>query len=78
MSHPAADLLGSGRLQALALAIVLSLLLMSAGAVESAGSTPTGIWQTTSDMDGKPRGLVRIAEKDGIFFEAVVAVLVAV
>lgn len=78
MSHPAADLLGSGRLQALALAIVLSLLLMSAGAVESAGSTPTGIWQTTSNIDGKPRGLVWIAEKDGILSKAVVADLIAV
>jgi len=39
----------------------------AASAVALAQATPAGKWQTIDDATGKPRGVIEISEKDGIF-----------
>jgi uncharacterized protein (DUF2147 family) len=50
---------------------LLALALLAPGAASAADSptlaTPVGLWQTISDVDGKPSGLVRIREENGTF-----------
>jgi uncharacterized protein (DUF2147 family) len=50
---------------------LLTFALTEPGAVSAADSpalaTPVGLWQTISDVDGKPSGLVRIREENGTF-----------
>lgn len=43
---------------------------------DSTGPSPVGLWRTISDVDGKPRGVVRITEKDGVYSAAIVRSLV--
>ncbi len=76
MDHRRAELQIGSRLPALVVAALLALTPVRVGAAESADSTPIGLWQTISDLDGKPRGLVRIAEQGGIFHGTIVANLV--
>jgi len=45
-------------------------------AAELAEPSIVGVWQTLSDVDGKPRGIVRIREKDGTFSASIVKSLV--
>lgn len=41
-----------------------------------AQSTPAGTWNTIDDATGKPRGVIEIAEKDGVFSGKLVKSLV--
>lgn len=43
---------------------------------DSTGLSPVGLWKTISDVDGKPRGVVRITEQDGVYLAAIVSSLV--
>ncbi len=64
---------------ALSLVAVLPLLLftaLSGWATENTPPSLTGLWQTISDIDGKPRGLVQISEKDGLFQASILRSLV--
>lgn len=45
-------------------------------AAELAEPSIVGVWQTLSDVDGKPRGIVRIREKDGTFSASIIRSLV--
>ncbi|WP_354686328.1 DUF2147 domain-containing protein [Cupriavidus necator] len=46
-------------------AVLAATLLGSAAAM--AQSTPSGMWKTIDDNTGKPRGLVEITEKNGVY-----------
>jgi len=39
----------------------------AASAAAMAKATPTGTWQTIDDATGKPRGVIEISEKDGVY-----------
>ncbi|MGH7874070.1 MAG: DUF2147 domain-containing protein [Candidatus Binatia bacterium] len=45
--------------------LMSALLTLSAMAVNTAESTPVGLWKTIDDNTGQPRGLVRIREVNG-------------
>lgn len=51
-------------------AVLAATLLGSAAAMAQA--TPSGMWKTIDDNTGKPRGLVEITEKNGVFSGRVV------
>ncbi|MCU0950691.1 MAG: DUF2147 domain-containing protein, partial [Burkholderiaceae bacterium] len=62
------------------------LLTLPSGAARSAEATaapdphesrnsPVGLWQTISDSDGKPRGLVQIRDHDGVLSGRIVGTL---
>ncbi|WP_432258246.1 DUF2147 domain-containing protein [Cupriavidus sp. TMH.W2] len=55
-------------------AVLAATLLGSAAAMAQA--TPSGMWKTIDDNTGKPRGLVEITEKNGVFSGRVVKSLV--
>ncbi|WP_341248124.1 DUF2147 domain-containing protein [Cupriavidus pauculus] len=50
--------------------------MMTASAVALAQSTPAGTWHTIDDATGKPRGVIEIAEKDGVYSGKLVKSLV--
>jgi uncharacterized protein (DUF2147 family) len=66
----------ASHLASLILLTILALTLASAQASEAVDASPVGLWQTISDVDGKPHGLVRIAEKDGVYHGTIVGILV--
>ena len=43
-------------------------LLLSAVSLCAADLSPEGLWKTTDDKTGKPKGLVRIYQENGAFF----------
>ncbi len=47
-----------------ALLLIASLFVLSA----NAQNTPVGLWKTIDDETGKPKSIVEITEKDGIFY----------
>ncbi|CAG2149308.1 hypothetical protein D3C81_1266530 [compost metagenome] len=48
----------------------------AASAVALAQATPAGTWKTIDDATGKPRGVIEISEKDGIYSGRLVKSLV--
>lgn len=48
----------------------------TASAVALAQSTPAGTWHTIDDATGKPRGVIEISEKDGVYSGKLVKSLV--
>lgn len=48
----------------------------AASTLALAQSTPAGTWHTIDDSTGKPRGVIEIAEKDGVFSGKLVKSLV--
>ncbi len=40
---------------------------LTASTLALAQATPTGTWHTIDDATGKPRGVIEIAEKDGVY-----------
>lgn len=54
--------------------LLLALALSPAHAGDALDS-PVGLWQTISDTDGKPRGLVEIRERDGVLAGRIVGTL---
>ena len=65
------------RLQlALRILLVFALWPLAAFSGDSTGPSPVGLWNTISDVDGKPRGVVRVIEKDGVYSAAIVRSLV--
>jgi uncharacterized protein (DUF2147 family) len=64
-----------GRLAPLILIALLVGVSARVAAAEVADSSPVGLWQTISDVDGKPHGLVRITEKDGTYQGTIVDIL---
>ena len=53
------------RRPALALLLLGAALLAGAVRADEVGATPVGLWQTISDVDGKPKALIRIREEQG-------------
>jgi uncharacterized protein (DUF2147 family) len=51
------------------LAVLLGLAMLASGPLRAqdaaALSSPVGLWQTISDVDGKPKGYIRIREQQG-------------
>ncbi len=45
-----------------------ALFLVSIAAQAADLASPTGLWKTIDDKTGKPRGLIRIYEQNGLFF----------
>jgi hypothetical protein len=48
----------------------------AASAAALAQATPTGTWHTIDDATGKPRGVIEISEKDGVYSGKLVKSLV--
>ncbi|MEN7528450.1 MULTISPECIES: DUF2147 domain-containing protein [unclassified Cupriavidus] len=49
---------------------------MAASAMAAAQATPAGTWHTIDDTTGKPRGVIEITEKDGVYSGKLVKSLV--
>jgi uncharacterized protein (DUF2147 family) len=62
------------RSSALWVMLMTGLVSTSVGAAALADA-PTGLWQTISDTDGKPRALVEIVERDGVLSGRIVGTL---
>ncbi len=56
------------------LAVILCLP-VRAGAQESAATSPVGLWQTISDVDGKPKAYIRIREHQGEYSGTIEAII---
>lgn len=46
------------------------------GFAQAGPASLAGVWHTISDGDGKPRGVIRITEKDGVYSAVIVGSLV--
>ncbi|PLQ01303.1 DUF2147 domain-containing protein [Cupriavidus pauculus] len=69
MTDPRALLRNTARAAAFAAALATSAFAM-------AQATPSGTWHTIDDATGKPRGVIEIAEKDGVYSGKLVKSLV--
>lgn len=50
------------------LVVVVVLGFMGSLCAAAADFSPEGLWRTTDDRTGKPRGLVRVFQKNGVYF----------
>jgi len=57
--------------------VVAVMLMLSAAHTPRAQASPAGLWNTISDVDGRPTALVEIRQTDGEFVGVVRALLVA-
>ncbi len=68
--------MGHGKRQRIQHPAVVAAILGSALSLFAADLSPEGLWKTTDDKTGKPKGLVRVYRENGAFFGRAEAALI--